>query len=106
MDDLITRKQHKDFAAKVDERLDALEAAKITALNITLSDSGWTENSGDTDYPYRYVLTVTGELPPPELTLSLMTAALLSVPPQVCTIAPRRGLVPSFSNRQPCRAQT
>lgn len=60
MDDLITRKQHKDFAAKVDERLDALEAAKITALNITLSDSGWTGNSGDTDYPYRYVLTVTG----------------------------------------------
>lgn len=56
----ITLAQLQQFAKKADERLDDLEANSPRGMALTLSAGGWTEDSGDANYPYRYVLAVTG----------------------------------------------
>ena len=56
----ITLAQHKAFAKKVDTRLDALEAGTPRRQDVTFAASGWTNDSGDANYPYQYKLTVDG----------------------------------------------
>lgn len=56
----ITVKQFRDFAEKVDERLDDLELNRAKGQEFTLSSNGWTEGSGDENFPYQYNLTVDG----------------------------------------------
>lgn len=56
----ITLGQLLDFAQKADERLDALEGNRAKGQAVTLASGSWTNNSGDTKYPYQYRLTVTG----------------------------------------------
>lgn len=57
---VVTVEQMLDFAQKADKRLDALEANATQKQDLTLAASGWTDDSGDTKYPYQYILTVTG----------------------------------------------
>lgn len=56
----ITLAQHKAFAKRVDTRLDALEAGTPRGQVVTFAASGWTNDSGDANYPYQYKLTVDG----------------------------------------------
>lgn len=57
---LITKTQLLELARQADERLDALEATTPDAQDMTLASTGWTNDSGDADYPYQYRLTVDG----------------------------------------------
>lgn len=56
----ITFEQLQEFAERSDKRLDALEASSSVRNNLILSSGNWTNDSGDEDYPYQYVLTVEG----------------------------------------------
>lgn len=56
----VTVEQLREFAERADERLDKLEGKEVKAYDLTLAQSGWTNNSGDTNFPYQYVLTVEG----------------------------------------------
>lgn len=58
--DLITFEQLQEFAERADERIDALESSSAVRNNLLLSRDIWTNDSGDEDYPYQYVLTVEG----------------------------------------------
>lgn len=60
MADNITLEQLRELAAKSDERLDRLELNLEKGQNLLLSQSGWTIDSGDENFPYRYVLSVEG----------------------------------------------
>lgn len=59
-DKLVTVGQHVDLAELVDKRLDDLEANSPKGQSLTLAQSSWTNDSGDTNYPYQYNLTVAG----------------------------------------------
>ena len=59
-DKKITLDQHVDLAEQVDKRLDALEAGTPKVMALTLASGGWTEDSGDENYPFQYKLTVAG----------------------------------------------
>lgn len=48
------------FVKKADERLDRLEAGTPIKQSLTLSADGWTNDSGDEEYPYQYRLGVVG----------------------------------------------
>ena len=56
----ITLEQFAAFAQKVDTRLDSLEGNRAKGHPMTISASGWTNDSGDANYPYQYKLTVAG----------------------------------------------
>ncbi len=56
----ITMAQLQEFASRADGRLDALEAGVPVGMEMTLAANGWTNNSGDANYPYQYRLTVDG----------------------------------------------
>ena len=56
----ITLGQLKTFAAQADARLDALEAGTPRGQSVMLAASGWTNDSGDDNYPYQYKLAVDG----------------------------------------------
>ncbi len=60
MADNITLTQFRDFSVRADRRLDALEANMSKGRELTLAKDGWTNDSGDEDFPYRYVLAVEG----------------------------------------------
>ena len=60
MADNITLEQLVEFAAKVDDRLDTLEASTPKSRSLTILASGWTNDSGDSDFPYQYSLSVEG----------------------------------------------
>lgn len=59
-DKKITVDQLRDFAQKADERLDDLEASRPVGRALLLASGGWTQDSGDENYPYRYVLAAEG----------------------------------------------
>lgn len=59
-DNLITFEQLQDFAGRADKRLDALEANSPKAQDLILRSDGWTNDSGDENYPYQYKLTIEG----------------------------------------------
>lgn len=48
------------LAEQTDKRLDKLEVCAPVRLAVTLSSGGWSDDSGDADYPYQYRLTVKG----------------------------------------------
>lgn len=48
------------FAEAADKRLDVVEKNMPLRQALTLSQSGWTNDSGDTEYPYKYTLAVSG----------------------------------------------
>lgn len=56
----VTMGQLVDFAKKADKRLDDLEMVKMGSMNLVISASGWTNDSGDENFPHRYVMTVDG----------------------------------------------
>lgn len=56
----ITLAQLREFAERADNRLDVLEAGTPKGYALTLAANGWTNDSGDANYPYRYKLTVDG----------------------------------------------
>lgn len=56
----ITLEQLQNFAERADKRLDRLELNSPIKQALLLSADGWTNDSGDTEYPYRYALTVDG----------------------------------------------
>ena len=56
----ITLAQFRDFVERADDRLDVLEAGTPKGYAMTLAANGWTNDSGDASYPYRYQLTVDG----------------------------------------------
>ena len=56
----VTLAQLRELAERADNRLDALEMGSPIGQSMTLTASGWTKNSGDVNYPYRYQLTVNG----------------------------------------------
>ena len=58
MADNITLEQLKKMAQLADGRLDKLELHARRKQSLILSADGWTQDSGDANYPYRYVLTV------------------------------------------------
>lgn len=57
---LLTEETFLKFAAMVDKRLDALEANATKQYSLSLTVDGWTNDSGNEEYPYQYVLTVEG----------------------------------------------
>ena len=57
---LITKKQLREHARKVDMRLDALEAGVTKSQALTIPASGWAENSSDSNYPWQCTVTVAG----------------------------------------------
>lgn len=60
MADNITFEQLQEFAERADERLDRLELNLEKGQDMTISKSGWTNDSGDENFPYQYVLSVEG----------------------------------------------
>lgn len=60
MADNITLEQLRGFAKQADERLDRLELNMSKGQDMTLAQSAWTNNSGDENFPYQYVLSVEG----------------------------------------------
>lgn len=66
-----------EFAKKADERLDKLEGNAPKWLELTLPVSGWTNDSGDTAYPYKYVLTVDGMTASSRADLILDSASII-----------------------------
>lgn len=56
----ITFEQLQEFAERADERIDALEGNSPKGRAMTLASGGWTNDSGDANYPYQYKLTVEG----------------------------------------------
>lgn len=56
----ITLDQLKEFAARADGRLDALEAGTPVRQVLTLDSGEWTDDSGDAEFPYQYRLAVAG----------------------------------------------
>lgn len=56
----ITADQLVEFAKMADGRLDDLELNSPKGRVLTLASGGWTQDSGDENYPYRYVLAVEG----------------------------------------------
>ena len=56
----ITLAQMRTFVQQADKRLDALEAGTPRGQAVTFAVSGWTNDSGDANYPYQYKLTVDG----------------------------------------------
>ena len=59
-DKLLTVESFLDFVEKADVRLDDLEANNPKGQSLTLAQGSWTNDSGDTNYPYQYRLTVAG----------------------------------------------
>lgn len=57
---LITQAQFREFVDRSDERLDKLELDSPKPQHISLSADGWTEDSGDTAYPFKYTFAVDG----------------------------------------------
>ena len=60
MADNITYEQLQDFAVRADKRLDRLELNLEKGQDMTISKSDWTNDSGDENFPYQYVLSVEG----------------------------------------------
>ena len=60
MADNITYEQLQDFAVRADTRLDRLELNLEKGQDMTISKSDWTNDSGDENFPYQYVLSVEG----------------------------------------------
>lgn len=60
MADNITLEQLQNFAERADARMDRLELNLSKGQDLTLSQNGWTNDSGDEDFPYQYVLPVEG----------------------------------------------
>lgn len=60
MADNITIEQLREFADRVDERLDRLELNMSKGQDMTLAQNGWTNDSGDENFPFKYVLSVEG----------------------------------------------
>lgn len=60
MADNITLEQLQDLAERADQRLDRLERNLSKGQDMTLARSGWTNDSGDENFPYQYVLSVEG----------------------------------------------
>lgn len=58
--DNITLKQLENFAERADERLDALELNATKSYTLTIPANGWTNDSGDAEFPYQCKLTVDG----------------------------------------------
>lgn len=56
----ISLEQLKEFAKRADKRLDDLEENRPKGRDMTLSTNGWTMESGDTNFPYQYILTAEG----------------------------------------------
>lgn len=50
----------RELAERTDKRLDALEENMTQRLELSILQSGWTNDSGDAKFPYQYVLTVDG----------------------------------------------
>ena len=49
-----------EFAQKADARLDVVEMNMPLRQDVTIPASGWTNDSGDTIYPYQNRLTIAG----------------------------------------------